>query len=249
MITIEALTAAAREAGSIMLEATDIQSGVEAKEGRANFVTAYDKKVQEFLYGRLTELLPEAAFVGEEEETHAALGHGYAFIVDPIDGTTNFMKGAGCSAVSIGLLLDGEPYMAAVYNPYRDEMFWAQRGKGAYCGKQRIFVSKKPLSDGLVLFGTAPYYRELADKSFEMAKSYFDRSLDVRRSGSAALDLCSVASGRAELFFELRLQPWDFAAGALLISEAGGRITTVDGEPLRFDRPQSVLAVGDDSCG
>ena len=128
-------------------------------------------------------------------------------------------------------------------------MFWAQRGKGAYCGKQRIFVSKKPLSDGLVLFGTAPYYRELADKSFEMAKSYFDRSLDVRRSGSAALDLCSVASGRAELFFELRLQPWDFAAGALLISEAGGRITTVDGEPLCFDRPQSVLAVGDDSCG
>lgn len=94
----------------------------------------------------------------------------------------------------------------------------------------------------MVLFGTAPYYEELNKKSFEMAYDYFKRSLDVRRSGSAALDLCSVAAGRAELFFELRLCPWDFAAGSLIVEEAGGKVTTVEGTPVTLDTPCSMLA-------
>lgn len=227
-----------------MLEAKDIAAGVEEKEGHANFVTAYDKKVQEFLEAKLMRLMPEAVFVGEEEEDHPAIREGYAFIVDPIDGTTNFMKGYCVSAVSVGLLKDGVPFMGAVYNPYLDEVFYAEAGKGAFCNGKPIHVSGKPLAKGIVIVGTAPYYRELYDKTFEMIRYYFDRSLDIRRSGSAALDLCNVASGRAELFFEMRLQPWDFAAGSLIVTEAGGTVSTVEGEPLRFDRGISVIASG-----
>ena len=104
------------------------------------------------------------------------------------------------SAISVGLARDGERYMGVVYNPYLDEMFTAVRGQGAYLNGEPIHVSSEPLANGVVLFGTAPYYEELNRKSFEMAYDYFRKALDVRRSGSAALDLCSVAAGRAELF-------------------------------------------------
>lgn len=144
--------------------------------------------------------MPEAVFVGEEEDIHASIAKGYAFIVDPIDGTTNFIKDYHVSAISVGLALDGERYMGVVYNPYLNELFTAVKGQGAYLNGVPIHVSSQPLENGVVLFGTAPYYEELNQKSFEMAYDYFKRSLDVRRSGSAALDLCSVAAGRAELF-------------------------------------------------
>ncbi|MDE6919604.1 MAG: inositol monophosphatase, partial [Lachnospiraceae bacterium] len=113
----------------------------------------------------------------------------------------------------------------------------------AYLNREPIHVSSEPLSNGVVLFGTAPYYEELSRKSFEMAYDYFRQALDVRRSGSAALDLCSVAAGRAELFFELRLCPWDFAAGSLIVEEAGGRVTTVEGGALTLNQPCSLIAV------
>lgn len=244
MITMRQIIETVRAAGRIMLEAKDIQTGIEEKEGHANFVTAYDKQVQEFLKGELLRLQPGAVFVGEEEERHEAIDKGYAFIADPIDGTTNFMKGYCMSAVSVGLLKDKEPVMGAVYNPYLNEVFYAEKGKGARCNDRPIHVSGKPLREGIVLVGTAPYHTELADKTFEMMRGYFDRCLDIRRSGSAALDLCSVAAGRAELFFELLLQPWDYAAGSLIVREAGGTVTTAEGEPLRYDRPVSVLASG-----
>lgn len=146
------------------------------------------------------------------------------------------------SAISVGLALDGERYMGVVYNPYLDEMFTAVRGQGAFLNGMPIHVSPEPLENGVVLFGTAPYYEELNQKSFELAYDYFKRSLDVRRSGSAALDLCSVAAGRAELFFELRLCPWDFAAGSLIVEEAGGKVTTVEGAQLTLEAPCSLLA-------
>lgn len=129
-----------------------------------------------------------------------------------------------------------------VYNPYSDEMFTAQKGQGAFCNGKEIRVSRQPLENGIVLFGTSPYYEELNEESFKKAFDYFKKALDIRRSGSAALDLCSIAAGRAELYFELRLSPWDFAAGALLVKEAGGKVTTVDGQEITYDKPCSVLA-------
>lgn len=239
---IEKIADAVRECGEIMLHADRTGNYVDEKCGHANFVTIYDKKVQEELKKRLFEILPEAVFVGEEEDIHASIKKGLAFIVDPIDGTTNFIKDYNTSAISVGLTKDGQPYMGVVYNPYLDEMFTAEKGKGAFLNGKPIHVSKQPLSNGIVLFGTAPYYENLTKKSFQMAYDYFKKALDVRRSGSAALDLCTIAAGRAELFFELQLSPWDYAAGSLIVKEAGGIVTTVEGTTITLDKPCSILA-------
>lgn len=239
---LKRITDAMKECGKLLLSADRNAAMIDEKAGHANFVTSYDKMVQVKLQEQFEQILPEAVFVGEEEDIHASIENGFAFIVDPIDGTTNFIKDYHTSAISVGLLKDGEQFLGAVYNPYLDELFTAIKGCGAFLNGKPIHVSKQPLSNGVVLFGTAPYYEELNRKSFDMAYEYFKKSLDVRRSGSAALDLCTVAAGRAELFFELRLSPWDYAAGSLIITEAGGIVTTVEGEPITFDKPCSVLA-------
>ena len=235
---------AIREAGAIILNADRSTETVEEKTGHANFVTSYDKAVQEMLREKLLAILPEAVFVGEEEDVHAQIREGYSFIVDPIDGTTNFIRDMHCSTTSIGLLYDGAPVYAAIYNPYLDELFTAEKGRGAYLNGEPIRVSDKPLKDSIILFGTSPYYPELSKKGFEYLISLFNRALDVRRYGSAAYDLCMVAAGRAEVFFEMRLSPWDYAAGSLIVSEAGGSVTEIDGSPLSFAHPCSVLARG-----
>lgn len=238
----ELIENAMRYCGEIMLKAERTEEMVDEKSGKANFVTTYDKLVQETLKEKLGRIMPEAHFVGEEEDIHESIESGYAFIVDPIDGTTNFIRDYHTSSISVGLLKDGEPVYGAVYNPYLNEMFTAEKGQGAFVNKKPIKVSGNNLENSIVLFGTSPYYPELSKKSFDLAYDYFTKSLDVRRSGSAAIDLCSVASGRADLFFELKLSPWDFAAGSIIITEAGGKITQLDGSPLTFDKPCSVVA-------
>lgn len=231
------------ECGQIVRDADRDRVQIDEKEGHANFVTDYDRRVQEELRTRLCAIVPEAVFVGEEEDIHASIGEGRAFIVDPIDGTTNFIRDYKCSSISVGMTCDGETEAGIVYNPYLDEMFTAEKGRGAYRNGEPVHVSEQPLERGIVLFGTAPYYETLSRRSFQMAYEYFCRALDVRRSGSAAIDLCNIACGRAEVFFELMLSPWDFAAGALIVEEAGGRVTTVDGGPLTLGKPCSVMAV------
>ena len=244
-VIIVQIQQAVKEASRIMLSAKRVEESVSSKEGHANFVTTYDKKVQEQLKARLLEILPEAHFCGEEGEDAATdINKGYVYIVDPIDGTTNFIKDFKVSAISVGLAHNGHMKAGVVYNPYLDEMFSAVAGQGAYLNGNPIHVSKAPLSEALVIFGTSPYNQELAERSFRLAYEYFRQAMDVRRTGSAALDLCSIASGRAELYFELILQPWDYAAGSLIVEEAGGRVTTVDEEPIRFDQPCSIMAVG-----
>lgn len=239
---LENIVCAVRACGAIILNADRTKSGIDEKAGHANFVTAYDKKVQSELQNRLLEILPEAVFVGEEEDVHASIKDGYAFIVDPIDGTTNFIKDYHASAISVGLIRDGKRYMGVVYNPYLDEVFTAVKGKGAFLNGRFIQVSKQPLANGIVIFGTATYYEEFAKATFEMAYDYYCKALDVRRSGSAALDLCNVAAGRAELFFELQLCPWDYAAGSLIVEEAGGVVTTIDGGEIPLNEGCGVLA-------
>ncbi len=239
---LENIIHAVRACGTIILNADRTKSGIDEKAGHANFVTAYDKKVQSELQKRLLEILPEAVFVGEEEDVHASVKDGYAFIVDPIDGTTNFIKDYHASAISVGLIKDAKRYMGVVYNPYLDEVYTAVKGKGAFLNGSPIQVSRQPLENGIVIFGTATYYEEYAKATFDMAYDYYCKALDVRRSGSAALDLCNVAAGRAELFFELRLCPWDYAAGSLIVEEAGGVVTTIDGGELPLNEGCGGLA-------
>lgn len=231
-----------RKCGETVKYADREKLDIDAKSGQANFVTEYDRKVQEQLREELLAIVPDATFIGEEGENEAFSEKGKFFIVDPIDGTTNFIKDYHVSSISVALIVDNKPEIAVVYNPYLNEMFWAERGHGAFCNETKLHVSNQPLENGVVLFGTAPYYEELSKKSFELAYSYFQQALDIRRSGSAALDLCSIAAGRAELYFELRLSPWDYAAGMLIVEEAGGVVTDVDGNEVVFDRPCSVLA-------
>lgn len=228
--------------GDIIRKAERDEIAIQSKEGNANFVTSYDLRVQEKLQEGLAEIVPEACFIGEEGEQELFSEKGRFFIVDPIDGTTNFIKDYHMSCISVAYVEDGKVCFAVIYNPYLDELFCARRGEGAFCNGRQIHVSKQPLSNGIVLFGTSPYNEELAKKSFEIAYDYFCKALDIRRSGSAALDLCAIAAGRAELYFELLLSPWDYAAGSLIVEEAGGVITTVEGDLISLKHPCSILA-------
>ena len=231
-----------RECGKVMLNADREKMAIDIKSGVADLVTEYDKGIQEQLKVGLKSILPEAKFIGEEGSNDELTDEGYAFIVDPIDGTTNFVKDYHMSAISVALLSGKDVVAGVVYNPYLDETFYAIKGEGAFCNGKRISVSSQPIDKALVIFGSSPYDKSLFPKTIEVLSEYFYKVLDIRRSGSAALDLCCIASGRADLFFELQISPWDFAAGKLLVEEAGGVVTTLDGEPLSFEGKTSILA-------
>lgn len=238
-----------RKAAEIMLEADDISSKVKAKPGDANFVTAYDVAVEKYLTEELTKQLPDASVIGEEEaaENTSALKGGLYFIIDPIDGTTNFIYGRRYSAISVGLCDRGDMVYGAIFNPYADRLYFAERGKGAFMTVKnkdtvKLSVQDKPLSKCLAAFGTSPYQRDrFGYATFDTAYKMFMRTLDIRRSGAASLDLASVASGTIDIFFEYSLSPWDFAAGSIVVEEAGGIITDMKGQKLDFTHPSSVL--------
>ena len=215
---------------------------IECKEGIGNIVTQYDKKVQNELKEILLKLLPNSSFIGEENDYGTIANSDYTFIVDPIDGTTNFSRELSLSAISVALLKDGKPYIGVCYNPYIDEMFVAQKGKGAYLNGNIIHVSNKKLQEGLLLTGNAPYYADMREKSLITLNKLAMIASDFRRFGSAVIELCTIASGRAELYFELKVQPWDFAAGMLILEEAGGKVTQMNGENMEFDKAISIFA-------
>ena len=238
-----------REAAKIMLSAHDIDTAITEKTGDANFVTKYDVAVEEFLFAELKKLLPEAVIIGEEsDDNHTELiQSSVALIIDPIDGTTNFIHNYRTSCISVGICDQGTMAYGAIYNPYNDLLYRAERGCGAFMevgGKAvPIHVSDRALADSLTGYGTSPYYREeLGRKTFETAWALFQHTRDIRRSGSAALDLAAVASGAIDIFFECRLSPWDIAAGSLLIEEAGGVIMQFDGSPITFEKPCPIAA-------
>ena len=236
-----------REAGRIIREAGR-DKGVHEKSNHQDLVTRYDGQVQRFLEDRLLALLPQAGFLGEEdlgEDAHA--DREYLFVVDPIDGTTNFVKEYPHCGISVGLCRNGQPEIGIVYDPYLDELFEAERGRGAFLNGRPIGVSAAPMGDAVSVMGTSPYYRQYADVTFAMGRKLFDRSLDIRRAASAALDLCYIAAGRVDCYFECLLSPWDYAAGALIVAEAGGVATDLEGVPLRVDRKCS-LAAGNPPC-
>ena len=239
-----AVFALMREAGKMMLEAKneDIEKLVSHKEGKNNLVTEVDKAVQELLKKGLKEIFPEAIFVGEENHEQHDVSKGYAWIVDPIDGTTNFIKGMDRSAVSIGLTENGQPIAGFIYNPYKDEMYHAIKGKGAYCNEKKIHVSSDPIANGIVTVGTSPYNEELKGTSLNLISRYLGNCLDIRRLGSAALDLVDVAAGRTVLYEEPLVQSWDIAAGSLIVIEAGGKATDMDDKPLQYQTHTSIKA-------
>ena len=242
---LEQIMDVVRRAGEMVLSAHDIAAGTHEKTSAADLVTEYDLAVEAFLKRELPPLCPGAIFYGEEETENADPSRGWAFIVDPIDGTTNFVRGLRQSAISVALARDGQVEYAVVFDPYKNEMFSARRGGGAFLNGAPIRVSEKPLAEGIFGMGTAIYRREYLEPTMRVTEQLFRRACDFRRLGAAALDLCDVACGRVELFFEYSLCPWDFAAGSLIITEAGGHISTLQGGPLALTERCSVWASND----
>ena len=212
-------------------------------KGVADFVTQIDFKVQEQVKQALYELYPDIQFMGEEKDNSAIDRSGDFWILDPVDGTTNLIHDFRHSTLSLAYAEAGEVVLGIVYQPYTDELFIAKKGEGAFLNGDPIHVSgAETLSESLVTIGTSPYYHELADWNFKVFKEVFLSCQDIRRLGSAALDMAYVACGRVDAFFEAILQPWDFSAAKLLIEEAGGKVTDFAGKELPVGMPGAVLA-------
>ena len=236
---IDRLQAIVREAGKKMLAYRDVKTF--EKEGHYNFVTEADIAVESFLIERIAPLIEGAEFFAEEKENQA-LTDAPTWVIDPIDGTTNFMRGRGVSSISVALLQNKQPVLGLVYDPYKDEMFLAQKGQGATRNGAPIHVSDTPFQKALVAFGTSPYDASLAKRTTELLWLFLRDAGDLRRCGSAALDLCDLACGRSDVFFELKLSPWDYSAGALIVQEAGGRFIQPDKDAPFFGAPSPILA-------
>lgn len=240
---VSSLIALIKEAGKIMLSVNGVEEITE-KGGTANFVTEYDVKIQAFLIDGIKKIYPEAKFFSEEKENDlAVLNQEYCFIIDPIDGTTNFIHDLHLSAISVAMLKYGESVLGIIYNPYTNELFYAEKGLGAFCNGKKISVSKRTMRESVVAFGTSPYTKiQNGEKTMQMATEILFKCADLRRCGSATIDLSGIAAGRYDLFFEIQLSPWDYAAGMLLIKEAGGVITDMQGNELSFEKPMPVIA-------
>ena len=239
---LEQIISIVREAGEIVLSAHDIWSQTHEKSSAADLVTEYDLAVERFLKEKLPPLVPGSLFFGEEEKENASPLTGWVFIVDPIDGTTNFVRGLKHSAISVALAHDGVVEYGVVYDPYKDEIFSARRGGGAFLNGRPVHVSERPLDQGVFGMGTAIYDRQFIAPTMRLTEQLFRRSCDFRRLGAAALDLCDVACGRLDLFFEYSLSPWDHAAGGLILIEAGGVLSTLEGRPMDYTQRCSVWA-------
>ena len=238
---VEETVQAVQEAGACLSDPTAVHS-IRTK-GETDYVTNVDLAVQELLRERLAALAPEIQFMGEEQDNTGLDWSRPCWILDPVDGTTNLIHNFRHSAVSLALTEAGQILFGVVYNPYTEECFTARRGQGAFCNGSLIRVSSADrLEDSLLSVGTVPGRRKLADTAFRQMRALYDRCQDVRRTGCASLDLCWVACGRLDGYVELSLQPWDYAAGMLIVAEAGGRVTAPDGSPLSLCQGGPLLA-------
>jgi myo-inositol-1(or 4)-monophosphatase len=240
---LEVAVEAAREAGAILLSEFDRPQKISYK-GDVDIVTESDRRSEAVIVSRIRNRFPQHAIVAEEGSGVSATGERYCWHVDPIDGTTNFAHGYPCFAVSIGLLDRGEPLLGVVFNPVSGELFTSLRGQGAYLGQKRIHVSPiEKLAKSLVATGF-PSQKRTENRNIHYYWEYTLRSHGVRRDGSAALDLCSVACGRFDGFWEFGLKSWDTAAGILLVKEAGGMVSDFSGAPYTPGGPDILVSNG-----
>jgi myo-inositol-1(or 4)-monophosphatase len=241
----------AREAGARLREF--LAQGVETEyKGDVDLVTVADRTVEKLIRTRLGEAFPEHGIYGEEGTRERMEGE-FRWYVDPLDGTTNFAHGFPQFCVSMGLEQrpkgtkpdeDGTLVAAVIYDPMRDEIFTAERGKGARLNGKPIHVSSvRELAESLLSTGF-PSRKRHASPNIHFYQEFTLRSHGVRRAGSAALDLAYVASGRLDAFWEFNLNPWDTAAGILLVEEAGGRVTDFAGNPYRLDSREILASNG-----
>lgn len=238
MITIGQLITVVREAASLM-----VTDGFEIQEkgGCENIVTSSDVAVQNYLCGRLAKLQPGSGFLCEEKDI-CDVQHEYTWIIDPIDGTANYSRGIDQCAICVGLKHDDMMVMSVVYLPRTDELFHAEKGKGSYRNGTRIHVSDRKFENAVLCTALPVYHKEYAGVCSNIILETFGKCNDLRRFGAAAPELCYLAMGRCELYFEYLLSPWDYAAASLILTEAGAVITSRDGGPLALTEPSGVIA-------
>ncbi|MBQ0080797.1 MAG: inositol monophosphatase [Alistipes sp.] len=223
--TLEQVIQVVKDASPLMVESFEIEEKI---GGAVNLVTTSDNAVQKFLYEHLTALLPGSGFFGEEVVTPRTDAE-YVWVVDPIDGTSNYARSDRDCAISVALKRDDELLMGVVYSPARGELYSAEKGKGAFLNGKKISVSKRTSREALLFTAMSIYYKEYAGLCAAVMEEGFRRFNDIRRYGSAAVEICQLARGYAEMYFELRLNAWDYAASMLILTEAGGYVSDHDG--------------------
>ena len=243
---LPAMSGVAREAGALLLEYFHQKLKIEYK-GDADLVTAADRASETLIRARVSEQFPSHDVMGEEQGLNDR-GSEFRWYVDPLDGTTNFAHGYPVFGVSMALehrsANSSRRVAAVVYDPTRDELFSAEQGQGAQLNGKAIHVSKiAQLKECLVATGF-PSHKRHKNPNIYFYHQITLRTHGVRRAGSAALDLCNVACGRFDGFWEFNLNPWDTAAGVLIIEEAGGRVTRFDGSPFELDSRETLASNG-----
>jgi myo-inositol-1(or 4)-monophosphatase len=241
---INVMVKAARRAGrSLKRDLGEIENLQVSLKGPANFVSLADKRAEQMLLEDLTKARPGYGFVGEEGGLREGQDKSHTWIVDPLDGTTNFLHGIPQFAISIGLQREGTMIAGVIYNPANDELYLAERGKGAFLNDQRLRVAgRRKLADSVVACGLPHIGRGDFKLSLAELGEIQPKVAGLRRFGAAALDMAFVAAGRLDGYWERNLQAWDMAAGQIIVREAGGIVSGVEGD----DDP---LKTGDVICG
>jgi myo-inositol-1(or 4)-monophosphatase len=245
---LNVMMAAARKAGRpLVRDLGELENLQVSMKGPADFVTSADKRTERILIEELTRARPGYGFLGEESGTIEGKDKTHRFIIDPIDGTTNFLHGIPHFAISIGLEREGQLVSALVYNPATDDMFVAEKGHGAYLNDKRLRVAaRKTLASALVATGF-PFMGHAEERHARMQAELaqvMPAAAGLRRFGAASLDLAWVAAGRFDAFWERGLAPWDVAAGILLVKEAQGVVSDLSGGPDMLEG-RSILAAND----
>ncbi len=243
---MEKLIKIAKEAGEIVKKG--YAAPVEAdKKSAAELVTKYDKDTEKFLISKIAPLFNGYEIVGEESFKGSRLPSKAVFI-DPIDGTANFVHKIPHLAISIGFWEKGSPLMGIIYNPILNELFYAKKGEGAYFNGEKIEVAKESALQNSIIATGFPYVKHKMEKEYWWVVNSFKNMLpkvrDFRRLGAAALDLCYLAQGKFNGFYEIDLKPWDVAAGILIVQEAGGKISNIEGREYSFNDKIIVASNG-----
>lgn len=212
---------------------------IHSKDAPANIVTTSDLLAQNFLQRELSVLIPSAGFIGEENLTE--ISEDYTWVIDPIDGTMNYSRGIAECAVSVGLLYKSDAILGVVYNIFTDDVFSACIGLGARLNGKVISVSKNSFENGLLCTAMSTYKKEFAKICDDIIYEVYMQCNDYRRFGSCAIELCYLAAGMCDLYFEIRVFPWDYAAAYLILKEAGGSLGGLLGEKLKFNKPTALI--------
>ena len=244
---INVMTAAAQKAArGLTRDFGEVEHLQVSKKGPADFVSTADKKAEKTLFEELLKARPKYGFLMEERGEVEGVDTSNRWIIDPLDGTTNFLHGIPQFAISIGLERDGQIFAGVVYNPITDEMFVAEKGQGAFLNGRRLRVSaRRDISQSIFATGIPFKGRDNHEPFLAQLQAIMAVSAGVRRFGAASLDLAWVAAGRFEGFWEQNLQPWDMAAGMILVAEAGGFVTDLAGGRNIFARGD--IAAGNDA--